>query len=158
MTNLIDTEVDLATLMVLKGYVDNTTIYNFFKDSKCWRTDRKDVPESTNREPLMWTKTKHLKKVVDALEVDSISNIRPNGFSNAILFRTSNKGQTQRLEKEISTAMRLKESTLTEDGRIRIYENETFVFKVAQYQIQGYDLFALVIMNRTDYEDGLNIQ
>lgn len=156
--NQEDEFIDLTTLFVLKDLGENNKIYDFLKNSSFWLTGFKHIELINSQNPLTFAKTKQLRKAVDALSVDLISNFKPQFFSNVISFRTSNKQQTELLESQIQVTMKIKNIQNTSSKGIRIFENENYILKTAMNFDDGYNLFAIIIISRQDFDNGLDLQ
>jgi len=156
--NQEDEFINLTTLFVLKDLGENNKIYDFLKNSSFWLTGFKHIESINSQDSLTFTKTKQLKKAVDALSVDFISNFKPQFFSNVIIFQTSNKHQIDLLESQIQVTMKIKNIQNTSSKGIRIFENENYILKTAMNFAEGYNLFAIIIMSRQDFDNGLDLQ
>lgn len=146
-------EIGLAELLSLRDSGAAEYVHNCFKESKLWRANYRsltnNIPES-----LTWYKDKKLTSPVVADSVDAIIYYSPHDFSTVIMFRTKDAGKWKSIKSSAEASIGQKEHVSENGVELFIYFDDKHYIKMAN----AGDLYSMVVMNKSDYDKGLNIE
>jgi len=146
------TDITIEILENLQAKNDPEVVHKFFLNSLEWKSNYRDF---YNSQPWSWTwhKVKQLIKPVNADTIDTILYITHDNYQGAIGYILREIGEIQKIKSDISIKAKLIKKEKFENIQVSLYFDNGFCIKTSEEESR----FAVIIMNKTDYENGYDL-
>ena len=147
------TDITIEVLEELQAKNDPEEMHKFFLNSIEWRPAYRDF---YNSEPWSWVwyKDKQLIEAADAETIDMVLYIKHDNYKGAIAYIIRDEIEIKKIKSAILLCAKLIKEEVNENILLSIYFNDQVCIKTAEQQKR----YAVIVINRSDYENGYDLK